>query len=135
MSDDISIFKVVGGAVFGIVALIGTGIGGCAAYNQVRVYNSEASGRAVLAEAESSRRVAVLEAQALMDSAKLKAQAEVERAKGVSEANDIIMGKLGGPQNYLAYLQIEAMKDTKGQVIYVPTEANLPITEAGRRIK
>ena len=118
------------GALLGLVIL---SIGSCSAYNQVRVMNSEASGRAILAEAESSRRVAVLEAQAKLDSAKMYAGAEVERAKGVAQANDIIMGRLGGPQNYLAYLQIEAMKDSKAAVIYVPTEANIPITEAGRR--
>lgn len=122
------------GVAFAACLLMGGGIGGCAVYNQVRVYNSEASGRAVLAEAESSRRVAVLEAQALMDSAKLKAQAEVERARGVAAANDIIMQRLGGPQNYLAYLQIDAMNNSQNAtVIYVPTEAGLPITEAGRR--
>lgn len=122
------------GILFAGALLVGGGIGGCAVFNQVRVYNAEAQGRAVLAEAESSRRVAVLEATAKKDSAASYAEAEVIRAKGVAAANDIIMNRLGGPQNYLAYLQIDAMNSSQNAtVIYVPTEAGLPITEAGRR--
>lgn len=121
------------GVFFALCLLVGGGLGSCAAYNSVRVWNAETAGEAELAQATQNRKIAVLEAQAKMDSAKLFAQAEVERAKGVAQANDIIMGRLGGPQNYLAYLQIEAMKDSKASIIYVPTEAGIPITEAGRR--
>lgn len=101
-----------------------------------RVYAMELHGRAVLAEAESSRQVAVREALAIKDSAKYKAEAEVIRAEGVAAANRIIAEGLGGPEGYLRYLAIDAMKEqahsANASTIYVPTEAGIPITEAMR---
>jgi hypothetical protein len=34
---------------------------------------------------------------------------------------------------YLHYLWIHNLAETRNEVIYIPTEANLPILEAGRR--
>lgn len=107
-------------------------VGGCAGWNHYRVYSAEQAGKAVLAEAQSSRQVKTLEAVAAKESAKSLADAEVIRARGVAKANKIIADGLGGPQGYLEYLKIEGMKEAKGQIIYVPTEAGLPITEATR---
>jgi len=56
-----------------------------------------------------------------------EAEAEVERARGVAEANDIIAGSLEGNEEYLRYLWINGLQTNQMQVIYVPTEANLPI--------
>lgn len=120
------------GLALAIAVLIGGGMGSCSAYNHYRVYSAEQAGRAVLAEAESSRRVKVLEAQAAKDSAQSLAEAEIIRAEGVAKANKIVADGLGGPQGYLEYLKIEAMKETQNQVVYIPTEAGLPITESGR---
>ena len=39
---------------------------------------------------------------------------------------------LGGPEGYLRYLQIQALAETRASLIYVPTEAGLPVTEARR---
>lgn len=126
-------FAIAGGILaIGLVS-IGLPVGGCAAYNAVRVWNAETAGEAELAQATSNRRIAVLEAQAALDSAKLKAQAEVERSKGVAESNRIVANGLGGPEGYLRYLYINNLENSKGQIIYVPTEAGLPILEAGRR--
>lgn len=123
--------EVVIAAVVAIMVL-GTGVGGCAAYNNYRVYSAEQAGRAVLAEAQSSRQVKTLEAKAAMESAKLLAEAEVTRAEGAAKANHILQNSLGGPEGYLRYLQIQALGDTKAELIYVPTEAGLPVTEARR---
>lgn len=114
-----------------------SGIGGCMwGYPKYKVYSYEMDGRAVLAQAESSRQVAVREALAMKDSAKYKAEAEVIRADGVAKANHIIANGLGGPEGYLRYLAIEAMneqaKSGHATIVYVPTEANIPITEAAR---
>jgi regulator of protease activity HflC (stomatin/prohibitin superfamily) len=91
-------------------------------------------GQAVLAHAQSSREVAVCEAKAKMESAELLATAEITRAKGVAQANTIIAESLKGNEVYLRYLWIQdvAGKDVNKTVVYVPTEANLPILEAGR---
>ena len=61
--------------------------------------------------------------------ARKDAEIEVERAKGVSESNKIISTSIN--ENYLRYL-LNALKEGNSEVIYVPTEANLPILEASR---
>lgn len=97
---------------------------------QYKVYSQQLSGEAKLREAESSRQIAVEEAKAKLEASKLLSQAEVERAKGVAEANKIIGGSLKENREYLTYLWLESLKE--GDVIYVPTEANLPLLEATR---
>jgi hypothetical protein len=101
-------------------------------YPQYRVYSQRLSGEAALAEAQSSRQVAILEARAKKESAIQLAEAEVIRAKGAAQANAILQNSLGGPEGYLRYLQIQALESSKASLIYVPTEAGLPITEARR---
>lgn len=116
--------------LFGIVLVGAIGMYGCPRYN---VYQQRMEGQAILAHAQSSREVAVAEAKAKMESAELLAQAEVSRAKGVAQANQIIGASLKGNEDYLRYLWIQNLESIKeGQVIYVPTEAGLPILEAGR---
>ena len=62
--------------------------------------------------------------------AKKDAEIEVARAKGIAESNQIIANSLS--ENYLRYRWIEGLHTNSAQVIYVPTEANLPILEATR---
>jgi hypothetical protein len=100
---------------------------------QYKVWTQELSGKALFKEAEWSRQIAVEEAKAKKESAVLEAEAEVERAKGVAEANDIIAGSLEGNDEYLRYLWINGLQTNQMQVIYVPTEAGLPILEASKR--
>ena len=99
---------------------------------QYRVYQQRLAGEARLAEAQSSRQVAILEARAKKESAISLAEAEVIRAEGAAKANRILQDSLGGPEGYLRYLQIQALEETKASLIYVPTEAGLPVTEAKR---
>jgi hypothetical protein len=102
------------------------------AWPQYRVYSQRLAGEAALAEAQSSRQVAILEARAKKESAIALAEAEVIRAEGAAKANAILQNSLGGPEGYLRYLQIQALEDSKAQLIYVPTESGLPVTEARR---
>jgi hypothetical protein len=97
------------------------------------VWQKELSGKADLRQAEWSKQIAVQEAEARLQSAKLDAQSEIERAKGVKEANVIIAESLRGNEEYLRYLWIDKIAQANQQVIYVPTEAGLPILEAGKR--
>lgn len=110
--------------------LIAAGMWGCPRYT---VYDQRLQGEAELARAEKNRKIKIQEAQAAKESAKLLAEAEVERAKGVAEANKIIGDSLKGNQDYLRYLWIQGLQEgATPQVVYVPTEAGLPILEAGR---
>ena len=104
-------------------------------FPQYNVWRKQLSGKADLKEAEWSRQIAVEEAKARKESATLDAEAEVERAKGVAEANQIIGDSLKGNDAYLRYLWINGLHDGNSEVIYVPTEANLPILEATRMMK
>lgn len=127
--------EVVGGIAVAFIVLLllaGLGMWGCPKY---AVYERELAGKAELAQAESNRRIAVLEAQAKLDSASLLSQAEVARAKGVAEANQIIGDSLKGHTEYLRYLWISNIDKVSGQIIYVPTEAALPVLEASRLSK
>lgn len=99
-----------------------------------RLYKQDLQGQANLKQQEWEKQIAIEEAKALKESATLRAEAEVERAKGVAEANAIISDSLKGNEEYLRYLWIDQLSNGQaGQVIYVPTEAGLPILEAGRR--
>lgn len=96
----------------------------------------KAKGEADLLEAESSKKIAIEAAKAKFESSKMLAQAEVERAKGVAEANKIIGDSLKNNEGYLRYLYISNLEKAEGggsQVIYIPTEAGLPILESGKR--
>jgi len=96
------------------------------------VWAQHKEGEAELARAESNRQIKTLEAKAIMDSAKHLADAEIIRAHGVAQANQIIGDSLKGNEAYLRYLWIDSLHHTRDQIIYVPTEANLPILETGR---
>lgn len=122
------------GLVIAIVAVLLVVLVGFPTYN---VYSKQMAGKAAYEEAVQNRRIRVLEAQALLDSATLTARAEIERAKGTNEANRIMAQSLGGPENYLRWSYINMLQETAGQgdrqVIYIPTEAGMPILEAGQR--
>lgn len=100
------------------------------AYPQYRVWQQGLAGQAKLREAEYSRRVQVLEAQARLDSEKLNAQSEVVRAEGVAKSNEIISTSID--EQYIRYLWVKTLDGSNSQIIYIPTEGGLPITEAGR---
>lgn len=125
--------KVVGLSIGGVLLLFGMialGMAGCPAYG---VYSAGKAGEAQLRKAEQNRQIKVLEAKAKLESAKLEAEAEVERAKGVAQANAIVADGLNGHEEYLRYLWIDKVAgSTAREIIYVPTEANMPILEAGR---
>lgn len=113
--------------VLGIITL---GLWGCPQYN---VYSERQTGLAELARAESNRQIKIAEAHAAFESAKLLAQSEVEHAKGIADANKIIGDSLKDKEEYLRYLWIRGLQDKDNNTIYVPTEAGLPILEAGKR--
>ena len=92
------------------------------------VWAQKMIGKARLAEATQSRQILVQQAIA-------EREASVERAKAIR-----IVGKVA--QKYPEYRRqefigafAEALKDGKiNQIMYIPTEASVPITEAGRAI-
>lgn len=98
----------------------------------IHIWQQSMIGQAELARAESNRQIATCEANAKKESSKALADAEVIRAEGVARANKIIGDSLEGNEGYLRYLWIQGLQTNNMQVVYVPTEANLPILETQR---
>ena len=111
--------------IFGVVLALVIGI--ILAIPKLNVYYKEHAGEAELRRANMERQALVAQAQAERDSAKLRAEA-IE-----------IVGRMA--QKYPEYRQQEFIgafatcleKGCASQIIYVPTEASIPITEAGKR--
>lgn len=104
-----------------VIIIICGALVGCPQYN---VYSSRLSGEAALARAESTKKVLVTQAQAEKDAASLRAEAIKivgQAAKDFPEyRQQEFIGAFG-----------EAMQNGKiEKIIYVPTEANIPIIEA-----
>lgn len=124
----------------GMIALIVLYLWGMPRY---RVYSQNLEGQAQLKEAEWTKRIlieeakareeaAILQANARVTLARAEGEAEVVRAKATAEANRIIGDSLKQNEAYLRYLWIMGLHDGNGERIYVPTEAGLPILEAGK---
>ena len=121
-------------AIIILIVLVGGGMYGCPKYN---VWEQGLAGEAELKRAEQNRQIRINEAKALDEAAVYEAAAEVKRAHGVAEANKIISGSLAGDSGskYLRWRFITMLEETGGdgrETIYIPTEAGLPIMEAGR---
>ncbi len=111
-----------------ILGLIVLCMWGCPRYS---VYSARKEGEALLAHAQSSKEVAVATAKAKMESATYEAQADTIRAHGIAASNKIIGNSLKDNPDYLKWLWIDELSKQQN-IIYVPTEANLPILEANR---
>ena len=100
-------------------------------YPRYKVWQQEMAGKAEFAKAEQNRKIKIEEARANLEAEKLNAQAEIERAKGAAKAIEIENGSI--TPTYIQYLWVRQQADLGDKtVIYIPTEGNLPILEAGR---
>lgn len=134
MSRDVVVFVAVGGIVLAVL----TGV--FLVYPYYTVWSQRMHGEAELARAESSKRILVETAKAKLDSSKLEAEAEIERSKGLAKAIEIVgeMAKKYPEYRHQHFIEgfAEALREGKiSQVIYVPTEANIPILEAKKHGK
>ena len=109
-----------------LIILVGAVMAGCPTYN---VYTARLEGEATVARANGAKQALVAQATAEKEAAQLRADAIK------------IVGKAA--QEYPEYRQQEfigafanALESGKiSQIIYVPTEANIPIIEATRMAK
>ncbi len=125
-----------------LLLVVMASLSSCWDFNRRQKYlDAENNGKAILIESESSKKAmietakaenesATLQAEAKIKIAKAEAQAEIERAYGVAKANEIIGNSLKGHDDYLKYLMIQGLNATKGERIYIATEAGMPILEA-----
>lgn len=109
------------------------GMWGCPQYS---VYSARKEGEAQLAHAQAAKEVAVAEARAKKEAAIMLAEADTIRAQGIAASNRIIGRSLENNPLYLNWLFIDQLKETKDQVIYVPSgQMGIPIMEAQRLSK
>lgn len=118
-----------------LLIVVAVGILGAYVFPTYLVWQQNKVGEAELARAEQNRQIAIQEAKAKEESAKSLANAEIIRAQGIAEANKIIGDSLKNNDAYIHYLWIEALRETTNAVVYVPTEAGIPITESARFFK
>lgn len=119
--------------IISAVVVIAVAVGLMFGIPTYRVWSQEMEGRAEFAKAEQNRKIRIEEAKALKESALFEAEAEVERAKGAAEAIRIENGAL--TPTYIQYLWVRQQNFNEGdKLIYIPTEASLPILEAGRNV-
>ena len=119
--------------VLGIILVVGLIIGAMVGLPHYNVWQREMSGKAQLAEAEWNRQIMLKEAEMNLEAEKLNALAEIERAKGMAEAITIEGGNL--TPEYIQYLWVRQNIFNDKTVIYIPTEANLPVLEALRGVR
>ncbi len=129
MNNGNSLIKITAGGVlsitFVVVAIIAFFLFGIPRY---KVWQQEMKGRAELAQAEQNRQIKIEEAKANLEAEKLNAEAEVVRARGAAEAIKIENGSL--TPTYIQYLWVRQQNAAANKVVYIPTEAGLPILEA-----
>jgi regulator of protease activity HflC (stomatin/prohibitin superfamily) len=99
---------------------------------QILIEEARASETASLMQAKARVTLAEAEGKAQVVRAKAEGLADIERAKAAAESNRIIGESLKGNDEYLRYIWIKGLQDGKGERIYIPTEAGLPILEAGK---
>lgn len=113
--------------IFGGLFLFGAvGSGAMIAYGHLNVHLKRLSGQAAYAHSESERKVLVSQAEAELESAKLRAEAIKivgEMAKQFPEYRE---------QEFIGAFGDALKSDKIDQIIYVPTEANIPIIERKR---
>lgn len=122
-------------ALVGLFILIAGGIGwALVGYPLWRVWAAHQAGLADLQFAQNEQQIQVSEARGRLNAAELNKQAAVIEAEAVALQIQAIGTELNKHDLYLRWQWIKMMEemDTRSTVVYVPTEANLPVLEAAR---
>lgn len=112
--------SLVGGIIVFIICL-GLSAAVIFGYPNYMVWEQGKQGEAALAKATQDRQIKVQEAEA-----------EQEAASKQAEANRILGESVREYPEAMEQKWVEAIANTSNQVIYLPTEASVPITESGR---
>ena len=97
------------------------------AWPQYKVWQQGMAGQAQLSKAQQSKQIAIETAKAELESAKLRAEAIKVMGKAAQEFPEYRQQEFIGAFG-------EALREGNiSQIVYVPTEANIPVLEAGKR--
>ena len=108
-------------SVSSLVLFLGISVAVAFGYPQYKVWEQSKAGEAALAKATQDRQIKVQEAEA-----------EQEAASKQAEANRILGESIRQYPESMEQKWVEAIEKTSNQVIYLPTEASVPITESAR---
>ena len=108
-------------SVSSLVLFMGLSAAVAFGYPQYQVWEQRKAGEAALAKATQDRQIKVQEAEA-----------EQEAASKQAEANRILGESIRQYPESMEQKWVEAIEKTSNQVIYLPTEASVPITESAR---
>jgi hypothetical protein len=97
---------------------------------KMNLYRSNTEKQSVIKEQEAKSEAEVFAAQKRVIAAEAEAEARIIEAESIAQSQQIISETL--TPEYLRWRFYEVLSTTDGQIIYVPTEAGLPITEAPR---
>jgi len=103
-------------------------------YPKWNVWASHLSGEAEYQQSIKEQKIQISKAQARKDAALLNKEAAIIEAEAVAAQIEKIGKQLTEHDLYLKWQWIKMMEERPdSSVIYVPTEAGLPILEAGKR--
>ena len=124
-------------APVGIALMLGVIAGTWFGYKTLQIWAAEMSGRVTLAEVKFRNMARIEEAETNASVAEIEGQTEIIRAHSAAQANEMLISSLGGSDAYLRYLYIKMLEEqgSAGSVIYVPTEAGIPVLETGRVVQ
>lgn len=111
-------------SVSSLALFLGISVAVAFGYPQYKVWEQSKAGEAALAKATQDRQIKVQEAEA-----------EQEAASKQAEANRILGESIRQYPESMEQKWVEAIEKTSNQVIYLPTEASVPITESARMAK
>ena len=97
-----------------------------ATYRVYDVWSQEMKGKARLAEATQSRQIQVEQARSELEASKLRAEAREIMGAAAKEYPEY------RTQEFMAAFGEALREGNIDQIMYIPTEANIPITEANR---
>ena len=109
-----------------LLGLIAAGMFGCPKYN---VWQQGLAGQASLCRAEQERKILIEQAKAEKESAQIRAEAIAIVGKAAQEYPEYRL------QEFLGAFAEALQSDKIEKIIYVPTEANIPIMEATRNVE
>lgn len=131
--EDLLIGRTIARWVTGTVVVLLLLVGGCMAGKpQYNLYKANTQKRERIAEAKAESDAAQYTAEKKVEIARADAEADRVRAEGIADANRTIANSL--TPEYIRWYFIDRLDDVEGQIIYVPTEGNVPITDAGRAV-
>lgn len=130
-ADDLHIKRIAHWVIGGLIVLFAVFVFWRLISPQMNLYRSNTEKQSVIKEQEAISDAAEYAAKSRVTQANAEAEARIIEAQAIAESQELIAATL--TPEYLQWRYYEVLATTPNQVIYVPTEGNLPITEAGRR--